>query len=86
MEWRERTAAAADRPVQSILGDAALVELAKRKPSSSSQLEQIRGLGAASCTAAPASCWTPCGAGASARPSRCAKNHAHLRRTPTTGP
>ena len=48
VEWRERTAAAADRPVQSILGDAALLELAKRKPSTSSQLEQIRGVGAAS--------------------------------------
>jgi ribonuclease D len=48
VEWRERTAAAADRPVQSVLGDAALVELAKRKPSTSSQLEQIRGVGAAS--------------------------------------
>jgi ribonuclease D len=48
VEWRERTAAGADRPVQSILSDAALVELAKRKPSSSSQLEQIRGVGAAS--------------------------------------
>ena len=48
VQWRERTAAAADRPVQSILGDAALVELAKRKPSTSSQLEQIRGVGAAS--------------------------------------
>jgi ribonuclease D len=48
VEWREHTAATADRPVQSILGDAALIELAKRKPSSSSQLEQIRGIGAAS--------------------------------------
>jgi len=44
--WRERTAAAADRPVQSILNDAALIELAKRKPSSSKQLAQIRGVGA----------------------------------------
>jgi len=48
VEWRERTASTADRPVQSILSDAALVELAKRKPSSSSQLEQIRGVGAGS--------------------------------------
>jgi ribonuclease D len=48
VEWRERTAADADRPVQSILSDAALIELAKRKPSSSKQLEQIRGVGAAS--------------------------------------
>jgi ribonuclease D len=48
VQWRERTASMADRPVQSILSDAALVELAKRKPSSSNQLEQIRGVGAAS--------------------------------------
>jgi ribonuclease D len=48
VEWRERTAANADRPVQSILGDAPLVELAKRKPSSTRQLEQIRGIGAGS--------------------------------------
>jgi ribonuclease D len=48
VEWRERTASTADRPVQSILSDAALVELAKRKPSSTKQLEQIRGVGAAS--------------------------------------
>jgi len=48
VEWRERTASNADRPVQSILGDAPLVELAKRKPTSTRQLEQIRGIGAAS--------------------------------------
>ncbi len=46
--WRERVAAGADRPVQSILGDAPLVEIAKRKPSSTKQLEQIRGVNAAS--------------------------------------
>jgi ribonuclease D len=48
VEWRERTAANADRPVQSILGDAPLVEIAKRKPSSTRQLEQIRGVNAGS--------------------------------------
>src|SRR5579875_1105350 len=42
--WRERTAAAADRPVGSIVADPALVELAKRKPSDPHGLEQIRGL------------------------------------------
>ncbi len=42
--WRERTASELDRPVGSILADAALVELAKRKPSSTAGLEQIRGL------------------------------------------
>ncbi len=43
--WRERTAAAKDRTVQSVLADAALVELAKRRPASMRELEQIRGLG-----------------------------------------
>lgn len=45
VRWREETAARQDRPVQSVLGDAALMELAKRKPSSRSELEQIRGAG-----------------------------------------
>ena len=44
VEWRERTAAAADRPVQSVLSDAVLVEIAKRRPASTSALEQIRGV------------------------------------------
>ena len=43
--WRERTAAAQDRTVQSVLADAALVELAKRRPATMRELEQIRGLG-----------------------------------------
>jgi ribonuclease D len=42
--WREQTAAAEDRPVGSVLGDAPLVELAKRRPTSLSGLERIRGL------------------------------------------
>jgi ribonuclease D len=42
--WRERTASDLDRPVGSIVADPALVELAKRRPSTSSGLEQIRGL------------------------------------------
>ncbi|HEX4482723.1 MAG TPA: ribonuclease D [Solirubrobacteraceae bacterium] len=45
--WREQTAARQDRPVQGVLSDAALVEIAKRKPASTQQLEQIRGSGAA---------------------------------------
>jgi ribonuclease D len=44
--WREQIAARQDRPVQSILSDAALMEVAKRRPSSQSALEQIRGIGA----------------------------------------
>jgi ribonuclease D len=43
--WRERVAAERDRPVQSVLGDAPLVEIAKRKPSSVRKLEEIRGVG-----------------------------------------
>ncbi|MGA9858043.1 MAG: HRDC domain-containing protein [Solirubrobacteraceae bacterium] len=42
--WRERTASELDRPVGSIVADPALVELAKRRPSSPAALEQIRGL------------------------------------------
>ena len=42
--WRERTASAEDKPVGSILPDAALVEIAKRRPERPSDLEQIRGL------------------------------------------
>ena len=46
--WRERTAARQDRPVQSILSDPALMEIARRRPSSRAQLEQIRGAGGGS--------------------------------------
>jgi ribonuclease D len=42
--WRERTAAAKDRTVQSVLADAALVEIAKRRPATTRELEQIRGV------------------------------------------
>jgi ribonuclease D len=42
--WRERTASTEDRPVGSVLADPALVELAKRHPSSLQALEQIRGI------------------------------------------
>ncbi|HEY3970543.1 MAG TPA: HRDC domain-containing protein [Solirubrobacteraceae bacterium] len=42
--WRERTAQERDKPVQSVLGDAALVEIAKRKPTSVRKLEDIRGV------------------------------------------
>jgi ribonuclease D len=44
VEWREGLAASQDRPVQSILADAALVEVAKRKPDSRKALETIRGI------------------------------------------
>lgn len=42
--WREQTAKERDKPVQSVLGDAALVEIAKRKPNSTRKLEDIRGV------------------------------------------
>jgi ribonuclease D len=45
VEWREQTAARRDRPVQSVLSDPALMEIARRKPSSRAELEQIRGAG-----------------------------------------
>ena len=47
VRWRERTAERNDRPVQSVLGDATLVEIAKRRPSSRGELEKIRGVGSA---------------------------------------
>jgi ribonuclease D len=47
VQWREETAQRRDRPVQGVLSDAALMEIAKRKPSSGAELEQIRGAGGA---------------------------------------
>jgi ribonuclease D len=44
VRWREQLAQRQDRPVQSVLSDAALVEIAKRKPASTERLEQIRGV------------------------------------------
>src|SRR3954465_12440024 len=44
VEWREATARDGDRPVPSVLPDAALVEVAKRRPASLERLAQIRGL------------------------------------------
>jgi ribonuclease D len=43
--WRERTAAAEDRPVGAVLRDPTLVELAKRSPKNPKDLSQIRGAG-----------------------------------------
>ena len=42
--WREETARAQDRPIPSVLSDAGLIEVAKRRPSQMGQLEQIRGI------------------------------------------
>jgi ribonuclease D len=44
VRWREETARDNDRPVPSVLADAPLVEVAKRRPSSLDRLAQIRGL------------------------------------------
>jgi ribonuclease D len=44
VEWRERVAGDQDRPASTVLNDAALVELAKRRPRSASELDQIRGI------------------------------------------
>jgi ribonuclease D len=44
VEWREDTARSQDRPIPTILSDAALMEVAKRRPSAIGQLEQIRGI------------------------------------------
>src|SRR3954453_7937232 len=44
VEWREAVAREGDRPVPSVLPDAALVEIAKRRPQSMERLAQIRGL------------------------------------------
>lgn len=42
--WRERSASREDRPVGSVLADPALVEAAKRHPSSAEGLAHIRGI------------------------------------------
>ncbi len=42
--WREQTAREADRPATSVLQDATLVEIARRRPKSVERLTQIRGL------------------------------------------
>jgi ribonuclease D len=44
VRWREETARDTDRPVPSVLADAPLVEVAKRRPASLERLAQIRGL------------------------------------------
>jgi ribonuclease D len=42
--WREATAEAEDRPVGAVLPDVALVEIAKRQPTTLQELERIRGI------------------------------------------
>jgi len=45
VQWREQTAQRQNRPVQSVLGDATLVEIARRRPDSRAALVKIRGAG-----------------------------------------
>lgn len=45
--WREAAAKSADRPPSTVLMDATLVELAKRRPSTKDKLSQVRGIGEA---------------------------------------
>jgi ribonuclease D len=42
--WREETARENDRPIQTVLSDAGLVEVAKRRPRDIDRLRQIRGI------------------------------------------
>ena len=44
VEWREQTAEQSDRPVSSVLADAPLVEIARRRPKDIGRLQQIRGV------------------------------------------
>lgn len=44
VQWREETAERQNRPVQGVLPDAALVEIARRSPSSIGELANIRGV------------------------------------------
>jgi ribonuclease D len=44
VEWREDTARNQDKPVSSVLPDAPLVEVARRRPKDLDRLQQIRGL------------------------------------------
>jgi ribonuclease D len=44
VEWREVLAERGNRPVSSVLQDATLVEVAKRRPQNAERLSQIRGL------------------------------------------
>ena len=47
IDWREAAAESADRPPSTVLQDAVLMEVAKRRPKTMERLEQIRGLGQA---------------------------------------
>ena len=44
VEWRETTAREQDKPVSTVLADAPLIEVARRRPKDLDRLQQIRGL------------------------------------------
>ena len=44
VEWREETARSQDKPASSVLPDAPLIEIARRRPKDQERLQQIRGL------------------------------------------
>jgi ribonuclease D len=44
VEWREETARRQDKPASSVLPDAPLIEIARRRPKDIERLQQIRGL------------------------------------------
>ena len=44
VQWREDIAQSADRPASTVLNEAALIELAKRRPATIERLTQIRGI------------------------------------------
>jgi len=44
VEWREETARRQDKPASSVLPDAPLVEIARRRPKDLERLQQVRGL------------------------------------------
>ena len=51
-----------DKPVQSVLGDAALVEIAKRKPTLRASWKTSAASPRTACASAAVSCWKPCSA------------------------
>ncbi len=83
VRWREEIAATQDRPVQRVLADAALVEIAKRKPTSPAKLEQIRGVNQGSLRRRGAG---PAGRGATRRRAPAARAATQDARPPASEP
>jgi ribonuclease D len=68
--WRERTAASEDRPVGSVLPDAPLMEVARRRPATAQALATIRGLQPATLRRRSADILSAVARGAAADPVR----------------